>query len=145
MRFLKFEYLSDVKWVELNWQLGLIPVRASKKMAMDTFKKITVGTTKKMAVSTMEKLCALEKMAMGTLEKMAVRKSKKMAMGTLELMLTQGFHVVDLHAPFWPPKSALSVGQSTTVPGKHCIKEKHIWHIRKALKRLQKKSILRSA
>ena len=95
LEFIQLEYLSDAKWVRLNWQLGLIPVRTSRKMAL--------GTTKKMAVSTLEKMCTLEKMSTGTLEKMVI----------------QCFPVVDLHVLPWPPKSAPSVGQSTTVPGKH--------------------------
>ena len=92
LEFLQLEYLSDAKWVGLNWQLGPLAVEKSKKM--------TRGT---MAVSTLEKMCTLEKMSMGTLEKMVI----------------QCFPVVDLHVLPWPPKSAPSVGQSTTVPGKH--------------------------
>ena len=103
LEFLQLEYLSDAKWVGLNWQLGRIPVRTWRKMAVGTTKKMAVGKPKKMAVSTLEKMCTLEKMSTGTLEKMVI----------------QCFPVVDLHVLPSPPKSAPSVGQSTTVPGKH--------------------------
>ena len=57
-----------------------------------------------------------QKIEVVKLEKMEVVKSGK--------SLTQNFPVLALHAQPLPPKSAPGVGRSTTVPGKHCRKDR---------------------